>query len=182
MNRAQGRLYTWANLLTGVRLAAIPVSVWAVIYAQWNTALIVFVFAAVTDLLDGPVARRLNEASPLGGLFDHATDAAFVTCTLAACAAYHVVPWPLVFLIPAAFLQYTFDSHVLAGQSLRTSSLGRINGIAYFVLTGTVVVREGVGLSWPPLALVNAFGWLLVISTLLSMADRWEPWRRLRAH
>ena len=178
---AQGRLYTWANLLTGVRLMTIPLSVWAVVYARWDIALYVFVFAAVTDLLDGPVARRLNEASPLGGLFDHATDAAFVTCTLGACAAYHVIPWPLVVLIPAAFLQYTFDSRALAGQSLRTSSLGRINGIAYFVLTGTVVVREGLGLSWPPLALVSAFAWLLVMSTVLSMADRWVTWRRLRS-
>ena len=43
--------------------------------------------------------------------------------------------------------------------------------------------KIGIRLPGHPLAraLVNAFGWLLVLSTVLSMADRWVAWRRIRA-
>jgi len=34
------------------------------------------------------------------------------------------------------------------------------------------IVRDAAGLGWPGPALVAALGWLLVASTLVSMADR----------
>ena len=41
------------------------------------------------------------------------------------------------------------------------------------------MVRDGLGFTWPGGALVSAIGWLLVASTLLSMAQRlragWHP-------
>ena len=75
-------------------------------------------------------------------------------------------------MIAAAFLQYAVDSRALAGLPLRASQLGRWNGIAYFVLLGIPVVRDGLGIGWPPAGLVLALGWLLVASTAASMGDR----------
>ncbi|MDP6378016.1 MAG: CDP-alcohol phosphatidyltransferase family protein [Pseudomonadales bacterium] len=180
MKRDRDSILTWANLLTAIRLVIIPICGLAIFEAAWGQALVLFTLAVITDLLDGAAARHFKQASPLGGVFDHATDALLVTCTLGACALTQLVPWPLVALIPAAFLQYTFDSRVLTGQNLRTSYLGRINGIAYYVLAGAVIVREALDFTWLPLLLVSAFGWLLVVSTAMSMLDRWLAWRRLR--
>jgi hypothetical protein len=44
--------------------------------------------------------------------------------------------------------------------------------VAYFVLLGIPVVRDGLALGWPADALVRALGWLLVATTCVSMLDR----------
>jgi len=174
------RVWNAANLLTLLRLAAAPLAAFAVWRGDGRAALLLFVLAVATDLLDGPLARRRGEASALGGLFDHATDATFVSLGLLACAARDLVPLVLPLLVAAAFLQYTLDSRALRGRALRGSTLGRWNGIAYFVLLGVPVVRDGVGLGWPPDGLVRALGWVLVTSTLVSIGMRGRLWLEAR--
>jgi phosphatidylglycerophosphate synthase len=166
------RLATRANALTGVRLALAPALAWALAHGAHAHALAAFVLAVGTDLADGRVARRFGEASPLGGFLDHATDALFVSSGIAALAWLGLAPAPLAPLVLAAFTQYALDSRVLAGRPLRASALGRWNGIAYFVVLGIPVVRDGLALAWPPDAFVRALGWALVATTGASIADR----------
>lgn len=64
------------------------------------------------------------------------------------------------------------DSRALAGRRLRASGLGRANGIAYFVLLGIPLLRDALGLAAPGDAVVRGLGWVLVATTLLSMAER----------
>lgn len=176
VGRPLPRRLTPANLLTGLRLALAPLAALAVLRSESGAALALFVLAVATDLLDGPLARSRGEASPLGGLLDHATDATFVSLGLLACAGRGLVPLLLPILVAMAFLQYTVDSRALQGRELRASALGRWNGIAYFVLLGVPVVRDGVGLGWPPDLLVLVLGWALVGTSLLSMALRARAW------
>jgi phosphatidylglycerophosphate synthase len=176
------RWFTWANGLTASRLVAAPIIALAILREAHGIALVVFAAAVLTDFLDGPLARRSGEASPLGGVLDHATDATFVTSGTAALGCTGQVPQILPWLIGAAFLQYAVDSRVAAGRSLRTSALGRWNGVAYFVLLGIPVVRDGLGLGWPGALLVGALGWALVASTLVSMTQRLWALRRSDPH
>lgn len=163
---------TWANLLTAIRTLSIAPCAWAIVSGHWPLAAALFVVAALTDLLDGPLARRFGHASALGGLLDHATDALFVVVAVAALAWAGYGNWLLAPLIAAAFIQYALDSRVLAGQQLRASWLGRNNGILYFVLVGIPVIRNALTLSWPADLWINLFSWLLVATTLTSMLDR----------
>lgn len=177
---AAPRWRTRANAITGLRLLAAPALASAVGAGAPGLALALFVLAVATDFVDGRVARRFGETSPLGGFFDHLCDATFVSVGLAAFARRGEVPAALPWLVALAFLQYALDSRILAvrrGASrgvapLRASSLGRWNGIAYFVLLGAPVVRDALVLGWPPPASLYAGGVLLVATTLLSMADR----------
>ncbi len=163
---------TWANGLTLFRLLAIGPVCWAIVTGHWPLAALLFALAALSDLADGPLARRYGHASPLGGLFDHGTDALFVSTALGALAAVGYINPYLSVLVALAFIQYMFDSKALAGAELKTSLLGRNNGIAYFVMVGIPVVREALALSWPPLVWIAALAWLLVLSTGISMLDR----------
>jgi phosphatidylglycerophosphate synthase len=163
---------TWANSLTLLRLLAIGPAAWAIVSGHWLLAALLFTLAALTDLADGPLARRYDHATPMGGLFDHGTDALFVSITLGALAAAGYLNPLLPVLVALAFIQYMFDSKALAGAELRTSLIGRNNGIAYFVMVGIPVVREALQLSWPPLGWIAALAWLLVLSTAASMLDR----------
>lgn len=180
MTTAASPLRTRANALTALRLLCGPLLVLALLERATLVAAALFWVAVATDLLDGRVARRFGETSALGGFLDHVTDAAFVSLGLAALALRGESPALLPALVALAFLQYTLDSRVTRGRPLRASALGRWNGIAYFVPIGTVVVRDALGLAWPPAGLVRALGWLLVASTLLSMVDRGLALRRAR--
>ena len=168
--------FTWANLLTFARLLSIGPCAVAVITDNWPWAAGLFVAAVATDLLDGPLARRFNHASALGGLLDHATDALFVMVLLGALAHQAYLPWLLPCLVAAAFVQYMLDSRVLAGHNLRTSWLGRGNGIAYFVVVGIPLIRNALELTWPADVWVERLAWLLIGTTVISIFDRARAW------
>ena len=167
-----GAWSTRANALTLVRLGLAPVLVHAVLVDAFGLAAVALGLAVATDLADGWVARRFDEVSPLGGLFDHAVDATFVTCGSAALAWQGLLPAPLPALIAIAFVQYALDSRFFPQAGLRGSSLGRWNGIAYYVAVGIPVVRDALGLRGPAASLVLAFGWVLVATSGLSILDR----------
>lgn len=177
---APDRWITFANGLTVIRLRLIPVVVAAIVRDHAAVAFAAFWLAVATDLVDGRVARRRGEASRLGGVLDHTTDALFVASGLAACAWRGVIPFALPPLVLLAFAQYALDSRVLAGQRLRTSLLGRWNGIAYYVVLGVPVVRDALDLGWPPAWLLEALAWTFVASTGLSMLDRGQAWLATR--
>ena len=166
-------------LPNALRLARVPLAVLtaaAVLAGDLVVAALLFGTAAMSDLVDGVLARRWRVTSNLGGVIDHGCDALYVTLTLAAFAALGNITWCLPPLIALAFAQYMLDSGAQHGRRLRASQLGRWNGIGYFVLAGVAI---GVALLWPSLQpWVAALGWLLVVSTVASMTDRLLAARR----
>lgn len=169
---------TLANAVSGARLVLAPMSVHAILTGRWALAAGVFAAAVASDFADGPLARRRGTASALGGVLDHGADALFVAVTLWALAyaeaqrGVDLVPGILPLFIVLAFAQYLLDSRALRGQPLRGSWLGRANGIAYFVLAGTVIWREALAWHWIWGEAIYAAGLAVVVSTLASMGLR----------
>jgi cardiolipin synthase len=78
---------TVPNLITTIRIILAPVFVIYLINDQFLPALIVFLLCAVSDGLDGMVARLMNQRSKLGAFLDPLADklllvAAFVTLSV----------------------------------------------------------------------------------------------------
>ena len=74
---------TIPNILTVARIVAIPVFIIAYFLSpdQKNTvAVAIFVLAALTDWLDGFLARKLKEVSPFGAFLDPVADK-LIVCT-----------------------------------------------------------------------------------------------------
>jgi cardiolipin synthase len=67
------------NLLSLARLAAAPYLFLVLWHRQWNAALAVIVFAAVTDFLDGFLARRWQVNSAFGEALDPIADKALLS-------------------------------------------------------------------------------------------------------
>ena len=128
-----------ANSLTIIRLMLAPVLGWSITHGHWWLAAFTMAGAIASDVFDGKLARSHGTASSFGGFFDHATDAIFVSTGAWALAAVGLInPW-LWPLIGIAFLQYTLDSNSLRGHELRTSKLGRYNGVGYYALVSTAI-------------------------------------------
>jgi CDP-diacylglycerol--glycerol-3-phosphate 3-phosphatidyltransferase len=165
-----------ANLLTFLRLlAALPFGF--AMYGETRRAAAwaatFFLLAIATDLLDGRVARRRGSATRNTRAFDHTTDFVFVTMGLGAAALRGAIPVWLPLLIPVAFLQYVSDHRAeRGGMVLHTNPLGRLNGLLYFVpLGGDILARLGAASLRGP---VRLLAWALVVTTVLSMLDRWR--------
>jgi len=78
-------LWTAPNLLTLLRIFLIPVFI-AAYYLPFRwaplLAMSLFVLAALTDWLDGYLARRLNQSSPFGAFLDPVADKLMVASAL----------------------------------------------------------------------------------------------------
>ncbi len=163
-----------ANLLTGIRVLLIAPLVVLISSADESSATLLLgllLIAIASDYFDGIVARRMQTASPRGQLFDHSTDFLFVTSGLFAAASTGLLTIWLPILIVLAFSQYVLDSYFLYRQKqLRMSFLGRWNGIFYFapllLIAFDRLVAVDLGIALQGLA------WLLLFTTLLSIADR----------
>ena len=78
------------NLLTWLRIILIPLFVgvfyfeksWVSLSNQNLAATVIFVLAAVTDWLDGWLARRLNQTSAFGAFLDPVADKLMVAAAL----------------------------------------------------------------------------------------------------
>jgi cardiolipin synthase len=94
------RLWTWPNALSFARLLGTPVFLWLVLIKQDWWALGILVFAAVSDWLDGKLARMLDQTSRIGTLLDPAADRLYIFATLIGLVVRDIVPlWLAVLLV-----------------------------------------------------------------------------------
>ncbi len=70
---------TLPNVLTLLRILAVPVFAIAVWYGRNVGACVIFALAGLTDMLDGYIARRFNQKSTLGAILDPAADKLLMT-------------------------------------------------------------------------------------------------------
>lgn len=95
-------VFTVPNVLSFLRLLMIPVFVWlALVEEADGWAFTVLAVSAITDWLDGRIARRYNLISHIGQLLDPIADRLFVLSTIIVLALREIVPWWLVAILLA---------------------------------------------------------------------------------
>ena len=88
------------NLLTLLRIILVPVIVILLIQGLFLKALIVFVVAAFSDVLDGFLARILRQKTALGAYLDPIADKALLASSFVTLSILHVIPgWLAVIVI-----------------------------------------------------------------------------------
>ncbi len=144
---------TVPNLLSLLRILAVPFFAIAVWYGHLWEACALFAAAGVTDLLDGFIARRFNQKSDLGALLDPAADKLLMTTAFVLLTwrsegmAAPIPPWVAILAISR---DVTISFVALFGmhgdvRRLRPSILGKLT-------TTTQLAAISLGL------LVNALG------------------------
>ncbi|HEX7128392.1 MAG TPA: CDP-alcohol phosphatidyltransferase family protein [Thermodesulfobacteriota bacterium] len=106
------------NAITLARLLAVPFIGWLVVQERYGAALVAFAAAAVSDAVDGMLARLLDQRTALGATLDPAADKLLVVTALATLAwVGRVPPW---------FLAVVFVRDlVLSGAYWTAYGLGR---------------------------------------------------------
>lgn len=129
---------TW--LPNALSLSRVPAAFLLLVTYQINPVALklslgLFIFVAVTDTLDGIVARRLHVASHRGYLIDGFADRTFsVACVLTASMHHNLALWVALLAITREFLLYT--SRLLSPEEWHPPSLGqRLHSLVLFGAT-----------------------------------------------
>jgi phosphatidylglycerophosphate synthase len=167
-----------ANAVTALRLALTPVFVLAVLrgkdgHSGWPAA-VVFGAVALSDFVDGRIARRLGADSRGGRVLDHAADIIFILTALALYVGLGLAPWWVPAAIAASFATYVIDSLRRGGAtpSLIGSRIGHLGGVANYALIGVLVGNDTVGLHWLPPFLMHTLFALVPIYSGASIVTR----------
>src|SRR5689334_5034655 len=128
------------NLLTLVRIFLVPLLVAALVQQNWRVqwngklliandflALLFFLAAAVTDLLDGYLARRWKQVTTVGTLLDPVADKLLVSAALISLVQIRALPgWMAILIIAREFAVSGLRSIAAAeGYTIRANDLGK---------------------------------------------------------
>lgn len=108
-------IWTIPNILSLGRLVSTGFILWAIDTARWDTALAIFILAAISDWCDGYIARRFNQATVLGRQLDPLVDKITVIAVLihlAALAGSGVKPWMVSIVLTRELLIQALRSHL----------------------------------------------------------------------
>lgn len=172
-----------ATVLTLGRIASIPVLV-LLFYAPWTwthqAAAMLFLAAALTDWLDGWVARRFDQASSFGAFLDPVADKLMVAVALVLVLQRNPTPWLAV--VCAVIIGREISISALRewmaelGQraSVRVGGIGKIKTIVQMTALTMLIWHDTLwGLPIHHIGLV-----LLVIAAVLTL---WSAAQYLRA-
>lgn len=81
------------NILTIIRFILIPFIYMSVLSGQFLTAIIIFTISALTDILDGYIARKYNYITDIGKLIDPLADKLTQLSLLLSLAILKILPW-----------------------------------------------------------------------------------------
>jgi len=171
------------NLLTLVRIFLVPLLVAALVQQDFNInwgnrvllandfiALIVFLAAALTDLLDGYLARRWKQVTTVGTLLDPIADKLLISAALISFVQIRLMPgWLVVLIISREFAVSGLRSIAAAeGYTIKASELGK-SKMMLQVLGITLILLS---VRWPVLHPYAIFTmWAVVIFGLASAIE-----------
>jgi len=187
------RIVTLPNLLTVFRMALIPVFVSLLFYQKFVWALGIFVVAGITDGLDGLLARRFQQQSPLGRILDPIADKMMLVTSFVVLSMPSVFPAPMPKHLPVPFwvtvTVISRDVFIIVGaaainmvtgfRAFRPSLLGKISTVVQIIAVAAVILgartRVGTGYYLPTLymsvfalALLSGMHYVFFVSRLLN--------------
>jgi len=167
------RRLTIPNGLTLTRLAAIPVLLWVLgtgLPAHDQIGAAIFCLAAVTDTLDGAVARRRRQVTALGAFLDPLADKLLVIAVLFVLVGDGRIAAWVGFVIVARELLVTVLRSRASGAmvSIAASPLGKLKTLTQVAMLLLAILAG----PYPALArALTAVVALAVAATLVSGAD-----------
>ncbi len=132
-----------ANKLTVLRIIMIPFVVGFLLAGYSAVALVIFVAASLTDLLDGYLARKLGIITNFGKFMDPVADKLLVLSTLMCFVELGWISSVVVIIIFSRELIISIFRAIAASENVVISAgyLGKVKTTVQFVMTMLIFVR-----------------------------------------
>lgn len=161
------------NALCILRMLLAPLVAWLLFKGEFRLTLAVFFFAAVTDALDGFLAKRFSWTSELGKVLDPLADKVLLVTVFITLAVLERVPVWLAgvvvlrdVVIGAGAVCFRVLHGPLHGAPTLLSKLNTLVQIFY-----VLAAVSSAAMLFPTEALLVALAWLTAITTISSGAD-----------
>lgn len=178
--------YNLPNLLTWLRILAIPLFVgifylppsWLSVPNQNLVATIIFAVAAVTDWLDGYLARVLNQTSAFGAFLDPVADKLMVAAALIVLLYLGRLDAPIALIIIGREITVSALREWMAqlgkSKSVAVSFLGKIKTASQMIAIPMLLYHENIG----SFNLQEMGTWLIYLAAILTL---WSMFYYLKA-
>ena len=168
--------WTLPNKLTVLRMILVPFFVAALliqngeIFALRMTALVLFLIASLTDLLDGKIARKYNLVTNFGKFMDPLADKLLVCSALICLVQLGQLPaWIVIIIISREFIISGFRL-VAADQGIviAASMWGKSKTVSQMISIVLLIIN----IKTPPLGVLTAISIpVMTILTVVSLLD-----------
>jgi len=167
------------NLLTWLRIILIPLFVgifyleksWVSGPNQNLVATIIFTAAAITDWLDGWLARKLNQTSAFGAFLDPVADKLMVAAALITLVQLERVDAIIALIIIGREITISALREWMAkigeARSIAVSFLGKIKTVSQMVAVPLLLYHDPLGAFDPQ----QVGTWLIVLAAALTLAS-----------
>ena len=167
------------NLLTWLRIILIPLFVgifyfeksWVSAPNQNLVATIIFTVAAVTDWLDGWLARKLDQTSAFGAFLDPVADKLMVAAALITLVQLERVDAIIALIIIGRELAVSALREWMAtigrSKSVAVSFLGKIKTVSQMIAIPLLLYHDRIGAFSPQ----RIGTWLIYIAALLTLVS-----------
>ena len=166
------------NVLTLLRILLVPVLVVALgaeVEGGSEIAAAVFVLAAVTDGLDGYIARSRQSITTFGKVMDPVADKLLIAAALLTLVSLdRVEAWVAMIIIAREFA--VSGLRIAAGQQgvvIPASALGKVKTIVQSAAVQALIAASDADALW-----VQALVYAMVLTTIVSGADYFLNFRR----
>jgi cardiolipin synthase (CMP-forming) len=159
-----------ANIITVARLLSVPVVLYCLLHGDMQLAFYVFLFAGLSDAVDGVIARRFDLQTELGAFMDPIADKLLMVSVFVMLAWLGLIPDWIVFLAVTrdALIVGAILVASLIGNPIRVAPLmvSKVNTAAQILLIVTVLSDQAFGLG------LNSFVTILLyLTALLTFAS-----------
>ena len=152
-------IFTWANLVTVLRVMLVPAIALALLSGRNREALVLFLVAGASDALDGFLARALKQKSLIGAILDPLADKFLLDTIYILCAWKGDLPTFLAVLVVSrdVLIVVGFLILYLLGTSLKVKPtlISKIN-TAIQIITAALVLAEAPSRILNPLFFITA--------------------------
>jgi cardiolipin synthase len=148
------------NVLTLLRILAVPLFLSLLVEGENDWALVVFIAAGVTDGIDGMVARMWRQRTELGAHMDPLADKLLVVSSFIALGVMGLVPRPLMIVV------ITRDVVILGGFLLTAALVGKSMEMSPSIWGKLTTFTQLLSVT---LALVDLAQWVDVPTTVLNI-------------
>jgi len=134
-----------ANMVTLLRVAAIPYFIMAEIQGRYFQSLVVMLLVCMSDMIDGAIARTADANNNTGKAFDITADFIFIISIFLFWYIHQEVYFYILFLGFFSFLSFVFLS--LLHKKIVKNKIGQYTGTAcfagiLFILIGRIYFPE----------------------------------------
>ncbi|MGB6762030.1 CDP-alcohol phosphatidyltransferase family protein [Mycobacterium sp.] len=161
---AHDRLLTVPNVLSGLRLALIPVFVYLLLVTHADGwALAILIFSGASDWADGKIARLLNQSSKLGEYLDPAVDRLYMVTVPIALGLRGIVPWWIIAVLLARDVLLAAELPLLRTRGITALPVIYVGKAATFALMSAFPMILGGQFDALWSRVVLACGWAFLI-------------------